>query len=499
MALAPSDAGWSAPTLPECRDRVTEVMQSEIAVDVPLTPSSAYGRIRETLAVLYWLALSGAHRVYLDGYARTASGVALGQRLGLIGFARLPQAAATGTVAFFGDSALTTVPAGTSITNTETGRTAETDSAVNLSAGALRGVLVDDDGDGLYRITIDGENQDFTASSNTVFEIAAGLEAAAASNTKGAFVRTYAAAGVGANGPWWLIVAMPSALTVSVTSPASGLTLKVAGQAPCTETSVVEGLLPISMDAVPAVSGVDIAVQLGSFEPSTGIEIPGIPGGTAGRLTETDAAYRVRYLGAVGADAANAPRMTLALAQVPDVTYVQVYENETDTTDGDGRPGHSVEAVVLGGAAANIRPVIAANLAAGIQAYGDGSVSTVAIDGKSITFTRPTEVFLWVDIVATSGEGYDATGDPQQAMADAILEYLTDPGSTGYLRPGLDVYLSRIASAAVASVAGIDTIVVELDLTATPAGPPTLTAANQVVGVREVAIAAAARITVAIT
>jgi len=479
---------------------VTEIMQSEIAVDVPLTPSSAYGRIRETLAVLYWLALSGAHRVYIDGFARTASGAALDQRLDLIGFGREAAAAATGTAVFFGDSTLTTVPAGTSIYNVETERTADTDSAVTLSTGALRGVLIDDDTDGLYRITIDGENNDFTASSNTILEIVQGLETALASNTKGAVGLFFAKPGEeAATDPRWIFLAMPSALTVSVTSPASGLTLKAAGQAPCTETSIVEGFLPAIMDAVPAVSGVDVAVQLGSYEPVSGIEIPGVAGGTAGRLIESDADYRARYLGAVGADSANAPRLTLALSQVSDVTYVQVYENETDTTDGDGRPGHSVEAVVLGGAAANIRPVIAANLASGIQAYGDGSVPTVAVDGKSITFTRPTQVYLWIDIAATTGEGYDATGDPEQAMADAVLEYLTDPGSSGYLRPGLDVYLSRIASAAVASVAGIDGITVELDLTAAPTDVPSYSATNQTVGVREIAIAAASRITVAIT
>lgn len=70
-----------------------------------------------------------------------------------------------------------------------------------------------------------------------------------------------------------------------------------------------------------------------------------------------------------------------------------MYENRTNETDSEGRPPHSVEAVVDGGSNSDIAEQILATVSAGITTYGSVSVDVPGEDddmSRSASTGRPT-------------------------------------------------------------------------------------------------------------
>ncbi len=115
-----------------------------------------------------------------------------------------------------------------------------------------------------------------------------------------------------------------------------------------------------------------------------------------------------------------------------DFDFVAVFENDTDVTDGEGRPPHSVEAVVKSGLTdAEIAALVFAAKAGGIQAYGTTTESVTDSQGNvhSVGFTRTTEtpMYIWVDVTAIAGR-WPGT----QAVKDALVAWADENQSVGY-------------------------------------------------------------------
>lgn len=137
------------------------------------------------------------------------------------------------------------------------------------------------------------------------------------------------------------------------------------------------------------------------------------------------------------------------------VTACTVFVNDTDVTDVDGMPPHSVEALVIGGDDQAIRDLLLANVGAGIVTQGNTSGTSVDSEGVSqpIEFTRPTPVLIYVDITYIKYPiDYPSDGDLEVQTAIALIT------STG-----TDAVASRIGSKAF-GVAGV------LDVTSTKIG-----------------------------
>jgi len=103
--------------------------------------------------------------------------------------------------------------------------------------------------------------------------------------------------------------------------------------------------------------------------------------------------------------------MFTALANLPNVTDVAVYENDTDDTDADGIPAHSLWVVVEGGAVADIVESMTKNKTGGKGMVGavtgtfnesvlrpDGSTFVIV---HTMTFDRPVDVPVRVRLDAT--------------------------------------------------------------------------------------------------
>ena len=212
-----------------------------------------------------------------------------------------------------------------------------------------------------------------------------------------------------------------------------------------------------------------------------------------GRESESDTALRQRWNGSLYTRSVGmTDSIASALMTLNGVTSAYVYENSTDTTDGDGRPPHSIEAVVNGGDADDIGLTIWQKKSAGIDTYGSQSVSINDSQGfpHTIYFNRPLETYVWLDIAVTE---YPEESLPPNASA-LISEIALAYGDS--LTVGNDVILQRFASAIYQNVAGIGYITVT---GATGIPPGAYSSTNITIDARHVAVFDATRITVTIS
>jgi len=133
---------------------------------------------------------------------------------------------------------------------------------------------------------------------------------------------------------------------------------------------------------------------------------------------ETDQELRVRRNRSLETpQSSSTGRLFTALANLPNVTDVVVYENDTDITDADGIPAHSLWVVVEGGAVADIVESMTKNKTGGKGMVGavtgtfnesvlrpDGSTFVIVHD---MTFDRPVFVPVLVRLTATRKDAAD--------------------------------------------------------------------------------------------
>jgi len=207
-----------------------------------------------------------------------------------------------------------------------------------------------------------------------------------------------------------------------------------------------------------------------------------------GITEETDSALRIRReteLTAQGAATIDAIRADLL--NVDDVEEVKMFENITLITDGDGLPGKSFEAVVLGGTDVAIAQQLFDSKAAGMQPYGVESENATDSEGNAhaIGFTRPTEIVIYCEVdLLIDADTYPADGDDQ--VKAAILAKINELFGIGD-----DVILSRLYSAiyTVSGVIDVTDLMVD-DVT------PTVATGNFAIGTKEIAAIITARIDV---
>ncbi len=116
------------------------------------------------------------------------------------------------------------------------------------------------------------------------------------------------------------------------------------------------------------------------------------------------------------------------LLEILDVLAVTVFFNNTDITNSDGLPPHSVEALVrvTDDAPHNqlIWDALLANVAAGIATYGSTTGTSLDSTGlaQTMSFSHPTEIPVYVIIhVSVDALNYPAGGDA--LVADAIATF----------------------------------------------------------------------------
>lgn len=150
---------------------------------------------------------------------------------------------------------------------------------------------------------------------------------------------------------------------------------------------------------------------------------------TLGLNEETDAALKIRRqksvsLGSQGYRAG----LEAALENINGVTFEKVYENDTNATDGNGVPSHSIWVIVAGtGAVADIAQAIYTKRNAGAGMFGAITFNVTQPDGTLFTvrWDTVTSQNLYIKFTATSLNG---TSPPNIAAIRAGLPLSFVPG-----------------------------------------------------------------------
>lgn len=172
---------------------------------------------------------------------------------------------------------------------------------------------------------------------------------------------------------------------------------------------------------------------------------------------------RVIELAGAGQDSYAAIRA--AVAKVAEVESVTVYGNETMSTDADGRPAKSFEAVIWDGSPAGaaddaIAQAIWDAKPAGISSHGVGSSGTAEDEtgaARTVSFTRATKLRVYVAISAKK------TADAGAGWADQVKAAIAARGDLYAV--GEDAYASHLIAAAqaLATVAAVTVLTLEAD------------------------------------
>lgn len=144
-----------------------------------------------------------------------------------------------------------------------------------------------------------------------------------------------------------------------------------------------------------------------------------------GAPVESDAALRLRQTVSTAL-----PSLTVldgiigAVSNLPGVTSLAAYENDTGEIDANGLPPHSISLVVEGGDATSIANAIASKKTPGAGTYGTTAVNVFDIYSRPITvrFFRPSIAPIQVAVSFKPLSGF--TTMSSAAMKQAIVDYI---------------------------------------------------------------------------
>lgn len=305
-----------------------------------------------------------------------------------------------------------------------------------------------------------------------------------AGNFVAGFTITFTGTLANANQPMVTITA--NSLTFGGNAVGTGITEVVYGTGPfvalpfqCTTNGPVAANAQSLTNIVTPLGGVSSVINLVNAVP--------------GQNVETDAAYKVRQeltLQKEGTSPVEGIRNGLLNQQnCPGVTQAVVLENATDAVV-SGMPPHSIQAIVTGGAAADIAMQIWKSKAAGVATFGSQTYTITDSMGVAhvINWNTPTPVRIYTicnitkNTNPTEGPVYPADGDAQ--VQAAIYNFGTSLGE------GHDV-INNLFFTAVNAVPGVFGIVLYMATTPAPAS-----SANIPITISQIATFALADITV---
>lgn len=207
---------------------------------------------------------------------------------------------------------------------------------------------------------------------------------------------------------------------------------------------------------------------------------------TPGSNVENDEELRLRReveLATTGSTTVRAIASDLLQAFPAGIQNLDVFENDTDETDGDGRPPHTVEALIYDGDPSTldddeVAGIIFEAKAGGVGTYGT-ETGTVAIVVNGVTstrevmFSRPAILTTYLTLTLATGQGY---------VGDAAVKAYVASECNKRFGPGKDVIKSVVQSMPLALAGVEDVTAITLGFAPAPVGT-----SNLAVGVREIA------------
>lgn len=211
-------------------------------------------------------------------------------------------------------------------------------------------------------------------------------------------------------------------------------------------TTTIPSSGTITVTAVSAVIG---AIQglpntiTGIFTPTNGWQTVNNPAAaTVGVGVESDATLRQRQTISTSLPAQTVFEATqAAIENTAGVIATKGYENETNSTDSNTLPPHSISFVVEGGTDFDVATAIRIKKTPGTDTYGTTSVPLKDSRGVPITinFYRPTVATISVQVSLTRLAGWDVSYE--SLISAALASYITD---TNQIPIGGDIVITKL-------------------------------------------------------
>ena len=322
--------------------RLTDIIQSmnsrisdQLGVQIATEPNSVFGQLVGVFAYEIADLWEQASQVYGAMYPHTASGVSLDNASALAGISPIQAEKTTVICTCYGTNG-TMIPYGSQIGSQNlTFECAETSAYIDTSKASYVGISVPSVVVGnAYSVTIDGTIYSYTAIADDT----------------------------------------PSLVLTGI-----GSQISVAGITASVNNDVLEITTDDQQDTFDVIASANLNIdsvgspvkfactEVGAITPAIGTlttiitnytgweSVNNLVPANVGREAETDTALRQRWNSSLYTrSVAMVDSIASALMSLSGVTSATVYENETDSTDAEGRPPHSIEAVVGGGDADDI-------------------------------------------------------------------------------------------------------------------------------------------------
>lgn len=474
--------GFNIKRLADIKLEVENDLRASLGDSINLDPASPLGQIVGIVSKAISDTWEVGEDVYDSQYPATSSGVSLENVSALVGITK--QTATKSTVVgqkLFG-TATTVVPLGTifSVSGNVASRFI-TDSNSTLIAGADEVQTVGFSAtpiSGSFKLILDDETTPAIEWDDDAAAVQVALRALIALSditVSGSFAADFVVTFAGSDG-----LQIQSIMTEDSNTLSDGgaITITISETTP----GVNQGTTDMTAETagattVPARSLIVIETPVSGLT-STKNTIVGV----TGQDLETDAGLRTRrQISTQIAGNATVEAIRSELLKLTGVISVSVFENNTNSTDGDGRPAKSYECVVQGGDEDVIADKIWETKPAGIEttttATGGDAITKTVVDSQGINqtvfFSRPTEVDIYIDITLTVTPQYPVDGDTQ--VEDAVILYGESLGV------GDDVIVFPKLISSMNDIIGITDIVIDIGIAPSPSGD-----ANIPIGVTEI-------------
>ena len=427
-----SATGFKRKRLPEIMQAINSRISDSLGLKTQIQSNSVLGQIVGVFSYEIADLWEQVENGYNAMYPSTAQGVSLSNAAGLAGLQLIDAEFTTLVATCFGVNG-TEIPYGAQITDgTNTYSCTDVYSQINSSRACVVGVkLAGAVAEGTsYALTIDGVTQTYTAvSGDSATNVLVGLSALFSPTDRTMTVNNEA-----------LLITMNDRSQTMNVVPGNTLVLSTIGS-PFNFKCDTAGAI------TPAIGSVNQIVT--SYAGWDSVE-NNVPANT-GRDAETDISLRERWAKSIYHRASGMTEaITAALYDVNGVTFALTYENDSNDTDLDGRPPHSIESIVQGGDPLEIAKTIFRVHAAGITTYG--SISQTVNDSQGVShvvnFNRPTLVPIYLQLSITSNPEKRLSASAVGLIKSAIVGYF------GTLTVGQDVILQALYGTIYAATSG---------------------------------------------
>ena len=427
-----SATGFKRKRLPEIMQAINARISDTLGLKTQIQSNSVLGQIVGVFSYEIADLWEQAENGYNAMYPSTAQGVSLSNAAGLAGIQLIDAEYTTLVATCFGVNG-TEIPYGAQITDgANTYSCTDVYLQINSSRACVVGVkLAGSVAEGTsYALTIDGVTQTYTAvSGDSATNVLVGLSALFSPTDRTMTVNNEA-----------LLITMNDRSQTMNVVPGNTLVLSTIGS-PFNFKCDTAGAI------TPAIGSVNQIVT--SYAGWDSVE-NNVPANT-GRNAETDISLRERWAKSIYHRASGMTEaITAALYDVDGVTFALTYENDSNDTDLDGRPPHSIESIVRGGDPLEIAKTIFRVHAAGITTYG--SISQTVNDSQGVShvvnFNRPTLVPIYLNLSITSNPEKRLSASAVGLIKSAIVDYFST------LTVGQDVILQSLYGTIYAATSG---------------------------------------------